>query len=162
MKTLAEAECALADHDSWKEWGDCYGFKVIWGSASEQSATFVLPDGTHFVVPKLARDAIEKATMEALDQANRLGRRGLSPDYWRTEHAPDFSLGPTYAQTRTNPDEGLRFDWLRWGLEEIVRCTEPKAGSGDRFICGIASEALTSAGFGPDASAIQKPARKPS
>jgi len=54
-------------------------------------------------------------------------------------------------------DEQRRFDWLRWGLEEIVRCTEPKAGSGDHFICGIAVEALRNAGFPLGAAGIQKP-----
>lgn len=48
-------------------------------------------------------------------------------------------------------------DWLRWGLEEIVRCTEPRAGSGNTFIFGIAEEALKNAGFPPTAAGIQKP-----
>lgn len=54
-------------------------------------------------------------------------------------------------------EELLKFNWLRWGLEEIVRCTEPKAGNGDRLICGIAEEALRSAGFPANAAGIQKP-----
>ncbi len=51
---------------------------------------------------------------------------------------------------------GPSIDWLRWTLEEIVRCTEPKAGSGDRFICRIAEDGLRNAGF-PGPHAIAKP-----
>lgn len=47
--------------------------------------------------------------------------------------------------------------WLRWGLEEIVRCTEPRAGSGDTWIMKIADDALSSAGFPITGAGIQKP-----
>ena len=52
----------------------------------------------------------------------------------------------------------MNADWLRWGLEEIVRCTEPRAGSGNMGIFSIASESLRNAGIPPDAAGIQKPA----
>ena len=48
--------------------------------------------------------------------------------------------------------------WLRWGLEEIGRCTEPRAGSGDRMLYGIVTEALGRAGIPPGAAGIPKPA----
>ena len=54
----------------------------------------------------------------------------------------------------------IQLNWLRWGLEELVRCTEPKAGSGDRFVCGIAEEALQGAGFTAALAGIQKPVKK--
>lgn len=50
----------------------------------------------------------------------------------------------------------LQIDWLRFSLEEIVRCTEPKAGNGDKFICGIAWQGLQNAGFSGPAS-VAKP-----
>lgn len=56
-----------------------------------------------------------------------------------------------------NETEQQQFNWLRWGLEEIVRCTEQRAGNGDSFICRIADEALRAAGFPADVSGIQKP-----
>lgn len=48
-------------------------------------------------------------------------------------------------------------DWLRWGLEEIGRCTEPRAGNNDRLTFGIVTEAMTGAGIGIGAAGIQKP-----
>lgn len=47
--------------------------------------------------------------------------------------------------------------WLRWGLEEIGRRTEPKAGTGDRLIYPVVNEALHSAGIPATAAGIQKP-----
>lgn len=51
-------------------------------------------------------------------------------------------------------------DWLRWGLEEIGRCTEPRAGSGDTLILRIVNEALSGAGIPLDAAGIKKPTAK--
>jgi hypothetical protein len=52
----------------------------------------------------------------------------------------------------------LQCDWLRYGLEEVVRCTEPKAGSNDPYTCRAATDALAAAGFGANGAGIQKPA----
>lgn len=50
----------LAAHLSWSEWGEQFGFR-LYGTNDEWLGHFTLPDGSDFVVPKLARDAIDAA-----------------------------------------------------------------------------------------------------
>lgn len=59
--------------------------------------------------------------------------------------------------TAAQPSAETSLDWLRWGLEEICRCTDMRAGNGDSFIFGIAMEALRSAGFPNGTAGVQKP-----
>lgn len=49
---------SLAMHNDWKAWGSQFGFR-LYGTVDEWVGTFILSDGTHFNVPKLARDAID-------------------------------------------------------------------------------------------------------
>lgn len=66
--------------EDWAEWGAMFGFKLDPFLPTERVATFMCEDNTTLLVmPRVARDAIDKALMEAIDKANRLGRRGLSP-----------------------------------------------------------------------------------
>lgn len=50
----------LAAHLSWQEWGDRFGFR-LYGTNDEWLGHFKLGDGSDFVVPKFARDAIDAA-----------------------------------------------------------------------------------------------------
>lgn len=50
---------SLECHNSWKEWGEKFGWR-LYGTIDEWVGTFTLQDGTHFNVPKLAREAIDK------------------------------------------------------------------------------------------------------
>jgi hypothetical protein len=50
--------------------------------------------------------------------------------------------------------------WLRWGLEEVGRGTEPRAGNGDAFAFRVVCEALESAGIPTTAAGIQKPTKR--
>lgn len=59
MPRLTRAEKHSLDaHISWDEWGRQFGFR-LYGSTDEHLGHFTLPDGSDFVVPKAARDAID-------------------------------------------------------------------------------------------------------
>jgi hypothetical protein len=49
---------SLAAHISWAEWGNRFGFR-LYGTNDEHLGHFTLQDGSDFVVPKAARDAID-------------------------------------------------------------------------------------------------------
>jgi hypothetical protein len=51
----------------------------------------------------------------------------------------------------------LANEWLREGLEEIGRATEPRAGNNDRWAFGVVCGALRNAGIPVGAAGIQKP-----
>lgn len=57
-KLTAAEKHSLAAHISWEEWGNQFGLK-LYGTNDEHLGHFTLADGSNFIVPKLARDAID-------------------------------------------------------------------------------------------------------
>lgn len=53
-----------------------------------------------------------------------------------------------------------QINWLRWGLEEIARCADPRAGNNHALEFRIAEDALRAAGFPPDVAGIHKPSAR--
>lgn len=53
----------LAEHRDWQKWGQQFCWK-LYGSNARWSATFILGDGSHFPVSRLARDDIDAAMAE--------------------------------------------------------------------------------------------------
>lgn len=105
----------------------------------------------------------QKTEIEFADDDGNIRKIVYEPGEYESGSFPGWVLADdTISNTSTDRPAPAQkqLDWLRWGLEEIVRCTEPRAGNGDRFICGIACEALAAAGFDLGAAGIQKPTVK--
>ncbi len=70
------------------------------------------------------------------------------------------ACGPFVEQEREIERLKLANEWLRYGLEEIVRGTDMRAGNGHAWEFGVAMDTLRAAGLGADGPGIQKPERR--
>ena len=66
FKLTPAEQHSLAAHTNWSEWGQRLGI-ALYGSNDEHVATFILSDGSHWNVPKLAREAIDRANGNRCD-----------------------------------------------------------------------------------------------
>lgn len=59
-RLTASEKHSLTTYLDWKEWGKRFGFRLH-GTNDEHEGHFRLEDGSNFIVPKLAREAIDRA-----------------------------------------------------------------------------------------------------